>query len=61
MKRIITVLLALVLIFAFSLPTMAAGNSFTHIEQPDDSYVSVLSRELYSPVKNITAQSLGLE
>ncbi len=63
MKRIATVIFTLVLILVtFCIPVSAASaNSFTHVEQQDDTYASTLSRELYTPVQSITAQSLGLE
>ncbi len=63
MKRTVTVLLAAVLaLIIFTVPAAAtAGDSFTHIEQPDGTYLSVLSRQLFTADEVITAQKLGLQ
>ena len=63
MKRIAIIFFALILLIStFSIPAYAASsNSFTHVEQQDGNYASVLSRELYSPVFNITSKSLGID
>ena len=63
MKRILSLIaIILILVLGFSVTVCAEPtDSFTHEDTASGKVNSVLSREMYSPEKTITASDLGLE